>query len=229
MRLDDAALELAINPEPRCPCVLVLDVSGSMGEGNAIGELNEGLRVFREALSSDAQAQNRVQLAVLTFGGERDVTLVQDFVDARGFQAPSLRAGGVTPMGAAIIEALRLVEDRKALYRENGVSYYRPWIFFITDGEPTAGDPWQEAARQVHEAEEQRRVSFFAIGVKDANLDVLAQIAPPERPPLTLEGLKFQELFVWLSQSMAAVTADTLQPGIQTALPPTTGWGRVRR
>ena len=27
-----ADAELATNPEPRCPCVLLLDVSGSMGE-----------------------------------------------------------------------------------------------------------------------------------------------------------------------------------------------------
>ena len=36
----------ADNPEPRCPCVLLLDVSGSM-QGQPISELNQGLIVFQ--------------------------------------------------------------------------------------------------------------------------------------------------------------------------------------
>ena len=42
----------ADNPEPRCACLLLLDNSGSM-RGTPISELNEGLKVFREALASD--------------------------------------------------------------------------------------------------------------------------------------------------------------------------------
>ena len=34
------ASEFADNPEPRCPCLLLLDTSGSM-DGRAINELNQ--------------------------------------------------------------------------------------------------------------------------------------------------------------------------------------------
>lgn len=37
-----ADAEFAENPEQRCPCLLLLDTSGSMG-GRPIAELNEGL------------------------------------------------------------------------------------------------------------------------------------------------------------------------------------------
>ena len=33
------------NPEPRCPCVLLLDTSGSM-QGQPISQLNAGLKQF---------------------------------------------------------------------------------------------------------------------------------------------------------------------------------------
>ena len=40
------AAEFAENPEPRCPCLLLLDTSGSM-RGNPIKELNEGIIIFK--------------------------------------------------------------------------------------------------------------------------------------------------------------------------------------
>jgi uncharacterized protein YegL len=40
------------NPEPRCPCVLVLDTSGSM-DGQPMNELNAGLQALRDALLKD--------------------------------------------------------------------------------------------------------------------------------------------------------------------------------
>ena len=52
-----AAAEFADNPEPRCPCLLLLDVSGSMA-GGKIEELNAGLQAFEEELKSDSQLRS---------------------------------------------------------------------------------------------------------------------------------------------------------------------------
>ena len=52
--------EFLLNPEQRCPCVLLLDTSGSM-HGDPIAELNEGLRAFKEDLISDSLAVKRVE------------------------------------------------------------------------------------------------------------------------------------------------------------------------
>ncbi len=49
-------VEFADNPEPRCPCVLVLDTSESM-LGRPMAELNAGLRAFVAALQADSMAQ----------------------------------------------------------------------------------------------------------------------------------------------------------------------------
>ena len=47
-----ATSDFASNPEPRCPCILLLDVSGSMS-GRPINELNAGLVTFRDELLAD--------------------------------------------------------------------------------------------------------------------------------------------------------------------------------
>jgi len=61
------ASEFADNPEPRCPCLLLLDTSASM-EGEAMAELNRRLAAFKDELSTDALAMKRVELGIVSFG-----------------------------------------------------------------------------------------------------------------------------------------------------------------
>ncbi|MEH2046388.1 vWA domain-containing protein [Nostoc sp.] len=211
--------EFLENPENRCPVILLLDTSGSMS-GQPIQELNRGLAAFKADVLKDSQASLSVEVAMITFGPI--VKLTQDFVTIDQFTPPTLEVGGLTPMGAAIEYALDFLENRKQTYKDNGILYYRPWVFLITDGEPN--DSWQPAAQRIREAEAQRRLSFFAVGVQGADMNILKQISVPERPPIMLNGLDFRELFVWLSASMKRVSSAKV--GQAVALP-TMGWGQI--
>ena len=210
-----AELELAENPDPRCPVILLLDTSSSM-TGAKIAALNGASPVFVRATLADHLASRRVEVAVVTF--DSAVTVAQDFTTVDQFEPPLLTAQGTTAMGAGIEKALDLLEARKAVYRAAGTSYYRPWVLMLTDGAPT--DSVDRAARRVHEWEEMGKVCFFAVGVDGADFARLGQIAV--RTPLKLTGLKFEDLFVWLSQSLAAIAGSVV--GQQVALPAPTGW-----
>lgn len=236
--------EFVDNPEPRCPCVLLLDTSGSMNDVKQISqslspvqkilnepfatrmvrpidELNAGLLAFRDELMTDELAVKRVEISLVTFGPVKRLT---DFQTPDLFHAPKLAAEGDTPMGQAIEKAVEIVRERKAAYRQNGVSYYRPWIFLISDGEPT--DDWRRAAEVVRAGEQTRAFAFFTVGVEGANFDILNRIAV--RQPLKLSGLRFREMFVWLSSSLSAVSRSG--PGDDVALENPTapdGWASV--
>lgn len=132
------------------------------------------------------------------------------------------RAGaGETSMGRAVLTALDMRAARKAPYRRNGVAWDLPWALQITDGAPT--DSITEAARRVREAEELKKLAFFAIGVDGADVNLLRQLAV--REPLRLKGLAFRELFQWLSASLSSVSRS--RPGDSVPLPPPSGWAAI--
>jgi uncharacterized protein YegL len=217
--------DFASNPDPRAPCVLALDTSGSMS-GQAIRELNEGLRAYQQDLIADSLAARRVELAVVSFGGK--VELVQDFVSPAHYVPTDLLAEGDTPMAEAVMRGVHLLEKRKEIYRANGISYYRPWIFLFTDGEPTDNAQyWNMAQETVRRGEAEGKFTFFAFGVAGANFAKLKELTG-NRSPLQLKGRSFRDFFVWLSNSQQRVSQASVGANVRL-LPATgdSGWAEV--
>ena len=251
LRLQD----LVNNPTTRVPVCLCLDTSGSMsrvvggetqktgqqvykdgqmwnvvtGGVSAIEELTEGIRAFYQALCSDEVAQYAAEVCIVTFGGAAP-QLIRDFATIdRQPEPPWLTADGDTPMGEAVNLALDCLEKRKREYQERGVDYYQPWLVLMTDGAP-AGSSLAELERAIQRTAgmvRDRKLTIFPIGVgEEADMETLARFSP-QRTPLRLKGMRFQEFFQWLSQSVAKTSMSMPGETIQLDLEGVKGWGEL--
>ena len=184
--------------------VRALDVRGEPRQGNEVIPFNPRA------------------LAPQTMTKEIPFDAHQAFITVDQFQPPFLEAKGGTPMGEAIQRSLALLHERKEIYKQNGLDYFRPWMFVITDGKPT-DRIWEAAAEQVKQEENRRGVIFYGVGVEKADMQVLSRFSDA-RQPVKLKGLAFGDLFMWLSKSLSVIAHS--RPGEQAPLPPV-GWGEV--
>ena len=222
----ESGAEFASNPEPRCASLLLLDISESMA-GAPLQELQEGLAVYKDELFADTLARKRVEIAIVTFGGT--VQVAQQFVTPEYFTPLTLMATGETPMASAIITGLDLLKSRKDEYKAGGIGYYRPWVFLITDGAPTDADTpqWPEAVRRIQEGEDQKNFVFFAVGVEGADFERLKQLSKRAEPQ-KLKGLRFRDLFKWLSTSQQTVSRSKVDESVALPNPAAPeGWATV--
>ena len=210
-------VEFVDNPEPRCPCVLLLDVSGSMS-GSRIQAVNDGIRAFKEEVAADSLTALRAEIAVVAFN--HHVNVVQDFVTADEFQPPMLSADGGTSIAGALNHGLEMIEERKRAYRANGIAYYRPIVMLLTDGYPEHDTPEaiREATQRVQDAESGRHAAVFSFGIDDdADIAMLSSMMAPGRPAKPLHQAQLQGIFQWLSSSLSQISSS--QVGDRMTLP----------
>ena len=196
------------NPAPRCPVMLLLDTSGSMS-GTPIEELRDGLKQFLRETSDDETASMSVELEIITFGGGVGIAAPFAPVNVINDNRPTLDANGNTPLGEALTLASNELRERRRLYKNKGISSYKPWVILMTDGEPN--DDWEEPARAMRSLGEQRKLQYIGIGIgEEADFDTLRGILPEHPGPVKLKGLCFREFFSWLTDSLKSVSASSV-------------------
>lgn len=186
-------------PDPRLPCVILVDTSDSMAP--ATGELYEGLVQLGEVIKEDHGPFWTVDFCIIAF--DDDARVEVPFISAYDYHAPMLTCGGMTAMHKAVDLALEELEARKDQYKENKTAYLRPWIFMMTDG--AANDADNGAFGRLIQSQRDKHCTFFPIAIGD-EVD-MKQLGSLKLDGTVLKASKdnFKGAFVWLGNSLSGV------------------------
>ena len=191
-------LEFVENPEPRCPCVILVDTSLSMSRGNALDALNDQFLSFKSILEEDYLASMRVEVSVVSFGDGAEV--VRDFMTVDDFTAPTLRASGLrSRMREGILTTLHHIENRRGKYRVGGIAHHKPVMLMITDGEVA-----EEALEIIMSEKQEGRIAFWATGVPGADMSYLRRML--DDSVIDTDSLGFDNLIGELASYMSRVS-----------------------
>lgn len=211
-----------VNPNAsHMACLFLLDTSGSMKDDGKINQLNTGFNKFIQDVSKNEDTKRILDLAIIAFNSTSSV--IQEFAPISYVQSIALSADGGTNMVPAIEKAIEMVRDRSRFYRDNtGTEPYKPWIFLITDGEPTdERNEFIKVADKVNNLVNQGRFKMFAIGVDGYNPAPLHSLCG-ERV-ISLNGHDFTDTFDWINKSIRTVSQAAPAANIGVSNLPTTG------
>jgi uncharacterized protein YegL len=196
-------------------------------QGKPIDELNDGVRIFYEAIRDDEIAMYSAEVCITTFGGIHK--LIEDFSNiVPQSTIPKLSANGGIPMGEAVNMALDCLEKRKNEYKNAGIDYYQPWLVLMTDGEPNGNEfKFNKAVTRTCSLVNQKKLTVFPIGIgKDADMSTLARFSP-KRSPLKLKGTNFKNFFIWLSQSVSQTSQSMPGEDVKFDFEGVKGWAEL--
>lgn len=115
---------------------VVIDVSYSMQDEDAIGQANNILPEVIDAIDQNHALGDLVRLGVVTFSDEAQVVL--PLGDLRAVEhIPQLSIQGGTSYAAAFRMLRKVIETDVMQLKGDSYKVYRPAVFFITDGGPT--------------------------------------------------------------------------------------------
>ena len=206
------------------PVILLIDTSGSMGEvidttgmqdtGRVVYSdgkqyhvvtggisrmmvLNQCCRQMIEAFVDNVQNEVDIEVAIITFGST--VQTVQPLAPAASIQWQELHSDGETPLGAALVTAKNLIEDRNVIPSRS----YRPVVILVSDGRPDAG--WEGPFQQFIGEGRSAKCDRMAMGIgDDADKDILSRFIAGTGHPLfsASDPEKIKEFFRYATMSV---------------------------
>ena len=192
------------NFQPRAPAAFIFDISGSMA-GPPIAELNAAIPgLFQDLLRDDCTAA-RLEPCLIACGGDT-ADIISPFGPLHQLQSfrPNFEAGGKTPLGSSIELAMQQISHRREFYHTESLPYFLPTVIILSDGHPT-DYAWEHASEELAKLAKLGPKNWTVIAIAigpNADIEALRKVTHPDLPPLQLHGLKFPELFRWLSTSI---------------------------
>jgi uncharacterized protein YegL len=158
---------------PVFPVCLVVDVSASM-QGTPIAAVNQELPNLRQAILEDPTTGEIARIALVAFATRGRIVL--PLSNMRESVIPQLEVENSTNFAEAFRTARQAIEGGiRDLGR--GTRFYRPVVFFLSDGEHNEHEDWKPAWEQLTSREDKFGSEVVAFGMGQANRAVISAIS----------------------------------------------------
>jgi uncharacterized protein YegL len=155
------------------PVFILLDVSASMA-GGPIEAVNNALPDLKKEMLSNPTVGEIARVALITFSDTaRTVIELCDLADA---DLPEIMVEGGTNFAAGFREA-RTAIDRGLRSMPKGTPFYRPVVFFMSDGQHQSREAWEPALEALRDPSWKLAPEVVTFGFADATTDALSRIA----------------------------------------------------
>lgn len=220
-------------PRKVLPMFFLIDTSGSMA-GEKIGSLNSAMEeVLLELRSmSEGNIDAEIKLAVLEFSSGCS-WLTPGLISAESYgDWQSLKAGGVTDMGAACLE-LNQKLSRKGGYMITPSGTYAPIIFIMSDGIPV--DDFEKGLSELKQNNWYKAAMKIALAIgSDADEEILEKFTGNRELVVTVHNKEqLTKMIKLLSVTSASIGSKSRgiggsnEPADPTKLEPTQGIGTL--
>ena len=196
--------------EVHIPCIILVDCSGGMS-GQPLTQVNLGFKQISSYLQNDPLLQGRIEICVISFGDKVKTEL--GFRSGKDYQVPTLTAGGLCSFNSAVNYALDTIDQRKQLYREWGISWYRPWIFVLSKRYPTDDYLSDATHSRIDDYVKKKKVHFASLSVSKDITPILESYFP-HGSVLELEDGNISDIFPCLMASLDAQQRVHITDGV---------------
>ncbi|HRY10360.1 MAG TPA: VWA domain-containing protein [Candidatus Nanopelagicales bacterium] len=189
------------------PFYLICDTSGSMAA--YMGDLNKAVADLIANVTADPLVDGMIMLSVISFGTDAGVDIPLDY--ASNISAKSLTMRGGTNYGAALRKYREAVDADYQRLKAGGSRFFRPCVFFLTDGQPL--DAWEQAFNEAIRYNPETKVgnkmypTLVAYGFGQADEAVLRKLAYPNFGPDGKQGRAFIAQSTDIPALLKAITA----------------------
>lgn len=213
--------DFTITKERALPIFILADTSGSMS-GEKIQAVNKAINDLINTLRNVDDIRGVFKISIITFGGER-VEVQQQPTNVQEIQFQELIASGKTPMGEAITETAKMIENKNIVKSSD----YLPTVVLLSDGYPTDFTGSRDATLEqylewepiklMHEGERSKKCMRVAMSVgAGTDLTMLrAFLDNGTEPMMATDAEDIAKLFKWVTMStiirMSSVNPDDVR------------------
>lgn len=190
------------------PIFLVIDVSESMA-GDALTQLENGMRQITSDLMQDPYALETAWLSVIAFAGRaRTLTPLTELAE---FVPPHLPVGGGTALGGALIHLMDEIDRNVTPGTAERKGDWKPLVFLMTDGVPTDN---AEPALQRWQRHYAHRVALVAVSIGGGgDPAVLSRLTDDIIPFDDTAPGAFRNFITWITHSVKSSTRSVTAGG----------------